>query len=357
MNKTTNIYVWREKLIGVFRKYEYAITLAAKFVMTLLVLLLMDSHAGYDARISNLLLSIIVALVCSLIPVNYISAILAVLYILELYAFSFEAMAAGAVLVLLIFLLYFRFSPRNAVMLLLVPIAYACDIHYVLAIIAGLLFGPVAAVPVILGLIITKFTLFLEVNQSALVDAGTFSVKTFANFRTMVDGILQDQSLWVMALAMAATTIVVYLVRRMVIAHAWDIAIVVGAAVQIVVLLIGDMVFDTNINLGYVFLGTVLSVLLCELIRFFVFDVDYSRIESVQFSDDDYYYYVKAVPKVMVTAPVRTVKVFNQTKDSEASRDKGRHGASRRGDRGNVSDDSTETADASAGKDENGDES
>ena len=38
------------------------------------------------------------------------------------------------------------------------------------------------------------------------------------------------------------------------------------------------------------------------------FSVDYSRTERVQFEDDEYYYYVKAVPKVVVATPEKTVK-------------------------------------------------
>lgn len=34
------------------------------------------------------------------------------------------------------------------------------------------------------------------------------------------------------------------------------------------------------------------------LIEFLCFNLDYSRTEKVQFEDDEYYYYVKAVPKV-----------------------------------------------------------
>ena len=40
--------------------------------------------------------------------------------------------------------------------------------------------------------------------------------------------------------------------------------------------------------------------MLAQIVRFFIFNVDYLRIENVQFEDEDYYYYVKAVPKVMV---------------------------------------------------------
>jgi hypothetical protein len=47
--------------------------------------------------------------------------------------------------------------------------------------------------------------------------------------------------------------------------------------------------------------------------------VDYTRIESVQFEDDDYYYYVKAVPKVTVSDSLRTVKTFSTSEDSGIS--------------------------------------
>jgi hypothetical protein len=42
-----------------------------------------------------------------------------------------------------------------------------------------------------------------------------------------------------------------------------------------------------------------------------VFTVDYSRVEHVQFEDDDYYYYVKAIPKITVTTPEVSVKRIN----------------------------------------------
>lgn len=35
------------------------------------------------------------------------------------------------------------------------------------------------------------------------------------------------------------------------------------------------------------------------VLKFFCFNLDYSRTERVQFEDDEYYYYVKAVPKIL----------------------------------------------------------
>mgnify|MGYP003202143642 FL=1 len=50
--------------------------------------------------------------------------------------------------------------------------------------------------------------------------------------------------------------------------------------------------------------------------EFFLFSVDYSRTERLQFEDDEYYYYVKAIPKISVTAPEKTVKHINERKET-----------------------------------------
>ena len=47
------------------------------------------------------------------------------------------------------------------------------------------------------------------------------------------------------------------------------------------------------------------------LYHFFVFTVDYTRTEYVQYEDDDYVYYVKAVPKASVATSERSIKKIN----------------------------------------------
>ena len=44
-----------------------------------------------------------------------------------------------------------------------------------------------------------------------------------------------------------------------------------------------------------------------------VFAVDYTRTEYLQYEDDDYYYYVKAVPKLTVSAPdVKVQRIYSR---------------------------------------------
>lgn len=77
--------------------------------------------------------------------------------------------------------------------------------------------------------------------------------------------------------------------------------------------------FDTNVAIAGVIIGTIVSAGIACVIQFFVFNVDYSRTEKVQFEDDEYYYYVKAVPKVTLATPERTVKRINQQKKTRPS--------------------------------------
>ena len=43
-----------------------------------------------------------------------------------------------------------------------------------------------------------------------------------------------------------------------------------------------------------------------------MFSVDYSRSENLQFEDDEYYYYVKAIPKMNVSTQEKTIKRINE---------------------------------------------
>ena len=137
------------------------------------------------------------------------------------------------------------------------------------------------------------------------------------NFRNIVDALLANRAMWIMAAAFAAAVIVVFFIRRLETAHSWTIAIILGTVVELFVLLFGDMQYDTNIDLQKVFISVFLSLIIEFLVEFFCFMVDYTRIENVQFEDDDYYYYVKAVPKVTVSDSLRVVKTISTSESSK----------------------------------------
>ena len=94
----------------------------------------------------------------------------------------------------------------------------------------------------------------------------------------------------------------------------WIIAIVAGAVAQLTVVFIGDFVFDVSVPILQLLIGTLVSMAIAGIYNFMIFSVDYTRTEYTQFEDDDYYYYVKAVPKMNIAAPDVKVQKINSTK-------------------------------------------
>ena len=73
----------------------------------------------------------------------------------------------------------------------------------------------------------------------------------------------------------------------------------------------GLLIFDNGPSIIGLLLGTIIAIPVAMLVGFLFMGLDYSRTERVQFEDEDYYYYVKVVPKMNIQAPSKTVKKIN----------------------------------------------
>ena len=78
---------------------------------------------------------------------------------------------------------------------------------------------------------------------------------------------------------------------------AWTIASASGIAV-LAVILIGAAAAASDRSILSDVLGLLTAFLTALVYEYFVLGLDYRGTERVQFEDDDYYYYVKAVPKL-----------------------------------------------------------
>ena len=76
---------------------------------------------------------------------------------------------------------------------------------------------------------------------------------------------------------------------------------------------LGYLVLNISGKTLWLLIGSILSMLIGFVLEFLFMNLDYARTERVQFEDDDYYYYVKAVPKKMVASKEVTVKHFGNT--------------------------------------------
>ncbi|MBD5471382.1 MAG: hypothetical protein HDR20_00265 [Lachnospiraceae bacterium] len=313
----TTLLVAKQYIKNFINKYEIYLKPLLKLILALVSLMMINSRVGYMHRLDNISIVLIVALMCSFMPMNFIVFVSAVFIMMHFYALSLECAAVTLVLFIVMFLLYFRFSPKDTLVVVLLPICFVLKIPYVIPLAMGLIGTPASVVSVGCGVIVSY--LIGYVADSTTVLSGMEAEDITTRFRFVIDGLLDNKEMVLTIAAFAVTIIVVYMIRRLSIDYAWTIAMIAGAIVNVMILLVGDLMFDTNVSIVGIFIGTVFSILIVKILEFFVFHLNYSRVEKVQFEDDEYYYYVKAVPKITVATPAKTVKRINTPRKRSSS--------------------------------------
>ena len=299
----------RENLKKIYSRNEAFILPVIKFLLSFIVLSIINGKMGYMTKLDNMAIVLIVSLLCSFLPTGFMAFFAMMFAVLHMYALSIETAAVGLVVFLLLYLLFLRFTAKEALVVVLTPVLCMLKLPYVMPVAMGLIGTPAACVSVGCGVVVYYLLQTVITNAPTINSMG--AEEATAKLRLLIDGMLGNKAMLVMIAAFAITVIVVYLIRRMSVDHSWTIAMVAGVMIEVMILLVGDLMYDTNLSIVSALLGAVVTLIACKIIEFFRFCLDYSRTEKVQFEDDEYYYYVKAVPKMTVAAPTNTVKKIN----------------------------------------------
>lgn len=307
-----SLLVFKERLKEFYARFDIYITPVIKFLFSYLAFNLMNRNIGFMAKLMNPFMPLILALVCSFLPYSAISFLAAVFMLAHLSAISFEITLVMAVFALVAALLYYGFHPGDSYLLILTPIFFALRIPYAIPLIVGLSGSMISVIPVGCGIFVYYTLLYVKQNAGVLTNEITADM--VQRFSQIVKSLFGNKLMLVMVAAFAVAIIVVFILRNLSFDYSWIIAIVAGTIAQLVVIFIGDITADVSVPVSELVIGVVIALILAGIYTFFVFTVDYSRTEYVQFEDDDYYYYVKAVPKMTVSTPDVKVQKINARK-------------------------------------------
>lgn len=144
----TTLLVAKQYIKHFISKYEVYLKPLLKLILALTSLMLINGKIGYMHRLDSISIVLIAALMCSFMPMNFIVVVAAVFTVLHMYALSLECAVVTLVLLLVLFLLYFRFSPKDTIVVLLTPMSFILGIPYVMPLAMGLLGSPASAVSV-----------------------------------------------------------------------------------------------------------------------------------------------------------------------------------------------------------------
>ena len=307
----TTLLEIKERIRGFCSKYEVYLVPVIKSILAFLTFMTIRSQMGYMMRLNSMTVMLVLALSCALLPVNAIVAISAVMVLLHLYSLSLAAAAVCLIVMGMLVLLYFRLLPKKGFYAVLTPLAFVFQVPYVMPIIIGLMDdNPVSILAMVCGTVAYYLLFGITVNASAIAEM-TEEDTVLTKFIEVMNQFLSNREMVVMIAILAVAALVVWCIRRLAINHAWLIAIATGCLMQFVLCLICDMQFTLSVNMSHVFVAILVSAAVGFVLQFFFFNLDYTRTERVQFEDDEYYYYVKAIPKIYVSNTEKKVQKFS----------------------------------------------
>lgn len=303
------------QLQKIYAQYSKYIDKIIQFILALLTIYIINHNIGFMHMLTNPVITFGLSVVCAFLPAVFTVLVAAALVLGHIYSVSLGMLIVIAIVFLLMFIFYIRLAPKTAIVVLLMPLAYMLKIPVVIPVAAALIGTPVYAVPTALGTI--AYYLIYQVKESAAVIQTAEESNLLTDMMDFAKKSLTSKEMWLFAIMNIVCLLAVYGIRRCAVAHAWKLASVAGAAIYIVVAAAGNTALDTKVSYSTLAVGAVVAVLVGIVLEIVFFSVDYSKCENLQYEDDEYYYYVKAIPKVGVSAPEKMVKRINRQNESE----------------------------------------
>ena len=309
------LFVLKGQMQQVYAKYSKYIEKAVQFVFALVTFYMINKDMGFMKIMANPVITLGLTVICTFLPAIVTVLFAAALILVHMYAVSLGMMAVTAVVFLIMFIFYLRFTPKMAVIVLVTPIAFMLKIPYAVPIACGLIGAPAYIVPVTCGTIVYFMIDYVKSSATALKSAADEGM--LSQITMYIKQAFQSKEMWIMVIAFAVCVLIVYTVHRLSVDHAWKIAMVAGAAANVIVIAAGDIALNAHTSYGTLVAGNAAAIVIGLILEFMFFSVDYSRSERLQFEDDEYYDYVKAIPKIAVAAPEKTVKRINRRQETE----------------------------------------
>ncbi|MDE7309370.1 MAG: hypothetical protein K2N61_12060 [Lachnospiraceae bacterium] len=294
MNSLLKIREWYAQMNS---RYGVAIDTAVKFLGAFLSVIMINSSIGTMSILKNPAVILAVCVLCAVLPKSLMVLLLAVFIVAHIYAISLETAAFVLAVLLIMFMLYFRFSAGDSFVLILLPVLFLLKIPFIIPIALGLLATPFSMVSAAFGTIVYFIIDYISTNKADMMAVGTEGLSIMSD---MARKVFTNQSMYLIIIAFSVVITTVYVIKKLSAPYSWQIAVGAGIVTNLVILIIGTIKFDVNdvFSMAAIIVGDIVSLLLGVLICFMVHNVDYTRTEHTQFEDDDYYYYVKAVPKL-----------------------------------------------------------
>ena len=207
----TALLILKQKIKEFYGEHDTWILPILKFILAFGLFKGINTSLGFMGKLDNIFVVLILALICSVMPINAMTILGCVLIIGHCYAVGIEVAGFALLLMILLMILFLRFTSKDNVALVMTPVSFVFHIPAAVPIGCGLLRGPASAVPAGCGVILYYFMRLVKDKAGVLQGKETEAVQ---KLQILLDGLVKNQEMWLAIIAFAAVTLLVYLIRR-----------------------------------------------------------------------------------------------------------------------------------------------
>ena len=311
----------QERIQTFYSKHSIIVDKIAQFVLAFVTFTMINKNIGFMHAGSKSVVAIGLAIICTFFPPVITVLAATALILAHMYALSLGTLAVTAVAFIIMYVFYLRLTPKMGMLILLTAVAFVFKLPFALPVIVALMTPPAALIAILLGAVSYYMMAYVKGAATVIQSAGADGMMT--QISAYIKGVAFNKTLWAVIAAFTIAYLVTYVVRRLPIPHAWKVATVVGVIADAGVYVVGCSTLGGDANMTMVALGSVVAVIGGLFLDFMFFNIDFQKAESLQFEDDEYYYYVKAVPKLHPNvAPLEDGDFLDEDLEDEDERPK-----------------------------------
>ena len=301
----THLLVMRERLIRFYQDHARIVNALFRFLISFVTFFSINQLVGYNPVLNSWYVVVAFSVVNTVLPMSVLIFLAAAYTVFHVYYVSVSLALVILLVFLIAYLVYLRFLPEHGYVILAVPVLYGLHLQYLVPILLGLIGAPVAVIPMSCG-VVCYYAL-----KCITTVIGTATEESMVLFNQAFQMIFTNQEMYLAIAVFAIVMVTVNMICSQEFHYVYETAITAGVIVNILLILLLSFPFNVEVHVLYLLASSVFSGLLAWLIQFFQVVLNYSAVEYLQFEDDEYYYYVKAVPKMNIAVGEKRVKRFN----------------------------------------------
>lgn len=305
----------RDSIKNIVKKYGSAILPVFRFVTAFITFALINGNLGYNEKITSISVVVLLSAASAFFPMGVTVFFAGLLMILHIYSASMFLSLIFIVIIAILYFMLMRLAPGYSSLIIAIPVLSFFHMEALVPLALGLIGTPISVFAMIPGIIIS--VLFGVIKEAIKMSAGSVQIEdNLQIYIFVIKSLVENKFMVLMIVAAIVVFFASYICRRLAVSHSYILGIIVGMIANLIIMIVGGLIFEINTDVLWVFLGTIISGILSFVVQFFKYILDYSSVEHLQFDDDDYFYYVTAVPKLSVTTPDLNILKINGNEEA-----------------------------------------